>query len=143
MMERDTRAVVEGFTKAWAKPRLETLIALLHPEVLLRQPVTPPIHGRDAARAEFARLLHWLPDLHGRVDRSAVDGDTALIAWRLRFPLRGGAHEVSIVDRLVVERGLIREREAYFDSLALVAMLLRRPREWAGYLRYRGFLPGG
>jgi hypothetical protein len=37
----------------------------------------------------------------------------------------------------------IGEREAYFDSLALVLALLRRPREWAGDLRYRGWLPGG
>jgi hypothetical protein len=40
-----------------------------------------------------------------------------------------------------VEDGLIREREAYYDSLALMIAVLRRPSAWVGYLRYRGYLP--
>ena len=138
----DTRAVVEQFTAAWAHPRAEKLVELLHPDCLLLQPVTRPIRGREAARAEFAKLLGWLTDLRGTVDRSAVDGDLALVAWRLHFTLGGAPYELRIVDRLVVEDGLIREREAYYDSLALMLAVLRRPRAWLGYLRYRGYLPG-
>lgn len=139
--EDETRGVVAGFTRAWAEPDLDRFMALLHPDVTLLQPVTKPIRGRDAARVEFARLLSWLPDLRGTVDRSAVDGDVALVAWRLVFGLGGRPYELRIVDRLVVADGLIFVREAYYDSLALMIELLRRPRAWPGYWRYRGYLP--
>lgn len=134
--------VVKGFASAWANPQLDRFIALMHPEVRLLQPVTKPILGRDAARVEFARLMRWLPDLRGTVDRTAIADDVALIAWRLAFTLGRKPYELRIVDRLVVADGLIREREAYYDSLGLMIELLRRPSAWPGYWRYRGFLPG-
>jgi len=132
--------VVEGFTQAWATPAVERFAALLHPEVVLIQPVVTPIRGREAGRAEFSRLLRWLPDIRGTVDRVAVTGDTALVAWRLAFSLGGRPFETRIVDRLVVADGLIREREAYYDSARLVAAIVTRPSAWIGYLRYRGVL---
>ena len=136
-----TAAVIEGFTRAWARPRVDDFVALLHPDVILLQPVTKPIRGREAARAEFTRLLRWLPDLHGTVDHAAADRDVALIAWRLAFTLGGRPVELPIVDRIVVDGGLIRERRAYYDSLALITKVLRRPSAWMGYFRYRGYLP--
>jgi ketosteroid isomerase-like protein len=138
----DVAAVIAGFTAAWAQPELERFMALLHPNVRLLQPVTKPIVGRDAARAEFRKLLAWLPHLRGTVDHAASDGDVALIAWRLAFGLGGRPYELRIVDRLVVADGLIREREAYYDSLALMIALLGRPAAWPGYWRYRGYLTG-
>jgi ketosteroid isomerase-like protein len=139
----ELRTVAEQFAAAWANPRLDRLIELLHPDVRLLQPVTRPIIGREAARQEFARLLAWLPDLQGAVDRTAMHEDTLLIAWRLRFRLGQGPYELRIVDRIVVADGLIREREAYYDSLALMIELLRRPSAWLGYWRYRGYLSRG
>jgi ketosteroid isomerase-like protein len=139
--EAETHAVVAGFTRAWAEPQIDRFLALLHPDVTLLQPVTQPIRGREAARVEFGRLLSWLPDLQGTVDRTAVDGDLALVAWRLAFGLGGRPYELRIVDRLVVADRLILEREAYYDSLGLMIELLRRPRAWPGYWRYRGYLP--
>jgi len=135
--------IVERFAAAWANPALDRFLELLHPQVRLLQPVTPPIVGRDAARAEFARLLQWLPDMRGTVDESATVDNVALIAWRLRFGLGGRPFELRIVDRLVISDGLIREREAYYDSLGFMIVLLRRPRAWPGYWRYRGYLPRG
>ena len=143
MSERsDVAAVVAGFTEAWAHPELERFMALLHADVRLLQPVTKPIVGREAARAEFRKLLAWLPDLRGTVDHAATHGDVALIAWRLGFGLGGRPYELRIVDRIVVADGLIREREAYYDSLALMIALLGRPAAWAGYWRYRGYVSG-
>ncbi len=135
--------VVRAFTEAWAAPAVERFVALLAPDVRLLQPVTPTIVGREAARREFRRLLRWLPDIHGVVDEWSVAGNTALIAWRLRFTLGGASFELRIVDRLVVRDGLIAEREAYFDSLRFLLATLARPAAWTGYLRYRGYLPGG
>jgi ketosteroid isomerase-like protein len=141
MAERpDVRAVIEGFTHAWAHPDLDRFMALLHPDVLLLQAVTKPIHGKEAARAEFAKLLAWLPDLRGTVDHTAADGAVALIAWRLVFTVGRRPYELRIVDRIVVADGLIREREAYYDSLKFMLALVVRPSAWAGYWRYRGYL---
>ena len=137
----ELRSVAEGFARAWATPQVEQFVALLHPDVRLLQPVTKPIIGRQAAREEFSRLLAWLPDLCGTVDQIASHDDTLLIAWRLRFTLGTAPYELRIVDRIVVADGLIREREAYYDSLGLMLALLRRPSAWVGYWRYRGYLP--
>jgi ketosteroid isomerase-like protein len=139
---KETQAVVERFTFAWAHPCVDGFVELLHPDVLLLQPVTRPIRGRAAARAEFTRLLRWLPDLCGTVDQTAVRDAVALIAWRLAFTLGRRPYELRIVDRLVVSDGLIREREAYYDSLRLMLDLIRRPRAWPGYWWYRGWVPG-
>ncbi len=138
----DPAALARAFTDAWARPNVDHFVALLAPDVRLLQPVTPTIVGRDAARREFTRLLAWLPDLHGIVDRWSAAGDTILIAWRLRFSLGGAPYELRIVDRLVTRDGLIAEREAYFDSLRFFLATMARPAAWAGYLRYRGYLPG-
>ena len=135
------RSVGNKFAAAWAAPQLDRFIDLLHPNVTLLQPVTKPIRGRAAAREEFARLLAWLPDLCGTVDRIAIVDDTLLIAWRLRFSLGASPYELRIVDRIVVADGLILEREAYYDSLGLMIALLARPSAWTGYWRYRGYLP--
>lgn len=132
--------VARRFTDAWAAPEVDRFVALLAPDVLLLQPVTPRIVGRDAARAEFARLLRWLPDLRGTVDHWAATGSTLLIAWRLGFTVGRKRLELRIVDRIVVRDGSIAEREAYFDPLPLLLAVLLRPRSWPGYLRYRGFL---
>ena len=137
----DVQAVIDGFTAAWANPDLDRFMALLHPDVAAAARDEAGIHGRDAARAEFAKLLGWLRDLRGTVDHTAATGNVALIAWRLAFTLGRRPYELRIVDRLVVADGLIREREAYYDSLGLMIALLGRPSGWLGYWRYRGFLP--
>ena len=139
--EEQLRSVAEGFARAWATPQVEQFVALLHPDVRLLQPVTKPIVGRQAAREEFTRLLAWLPDLRGTVDHSTSHENTLLIAWRLGFTLGSAPYDLRIVDRIVVADGLIREREAFYDSLGLMLALLRRPSAWVGYWRYRGYLP--
>lgn len=139
---RDVAEVARLFAEAWAAPQVERFIALLAADVVLLQPVTPRVVGREAARREFTRLLRWLPDLCGTIDAWSASGSTVLVAWRLRFTLGGGPYELRIVDRLEVRDGLIAEREAYFDSLHFFLTTLARPRAWIGYLRYRGYLPG-
>lgn len=131
--------LAKQFVNAWARPSLERFALLMHQDIVLRQPVTPPIRGRDAALHEFAKIMRWLPDLRGEVDETAQTGNTHLIAWRLGFSLAGRPYTLRIVDRIVEKEGLIGEREAYYDSLGFMLALLRRPRAWAGYLRYRGY----
>lgn len=139
----EAAAFVARFAEAWAHPKVERFVAMLASDVLLLQPVTPVVRGREAARREFGRLLRWLPDLAGVVDGWGASGDTVLVAWRLGFTLGRAPFELRIVDRLVVRGGLIVEREAYFDSLRFFLATLGRPSAWLGYARYRGYLPGG
>jgi len=139
----DPAELVRHFAAAWDAPQVDRFVELLAPDVVLLQPVTPRIAGREAARVEFARLLRWLPDLRGTVDHWGSDGAAILIAWRLRFTLGSAPFELRIVDRIVARDGLIAEREAYFDSLRFFLATLARPSAWLGYLRYRGYLPGG
>ena len=136
-------AVAREFTEAWAHPDLDRFMALLHEDVLLRQPVTRPVRGKAAARREFGRMMKWLPDLRGTVDHWSASGPDLLIAWRLDFTLGRSPFTLRIVDRIVVRDGLIGEREAYFDSLRFMLGTIARPSAWLGYLRYRGYLPGG
>lgn len=138
---RNVTALVEGFTAAWAHPTAERLAAMCTEDVKLRQPVTAPIFGRDAARVEFGRILVWLPDLHGVVDEWADNGTSVMIAFRLRCTLGGGPFELPVLDRIIERGGLVAERDAYYDSLRFMVSTLRRPRAWRGYLHYRGYLP--
>ena len=135
--------MVEGFTSAWARPTADGLAAMCTEDVRLKQPVTPLVVGREATRREFARVLRWLPDLRGVVDEWAVNEGSVMIAFRLQCTLGGKPFELRVIDRIVERGGLVAEREAYYDSLSFMIETLRRPRAWLGYLRYRGYLPGG
>lgn len=125
------------FAQAWAEPTPDRLVAILHDDVVLRQPHRPPIHGKAAARAELARLLHHLPGLHGTVDRASGAQGLVFIEWRMILPDGGAGLQLPAVDRFFVEGGLGRERIVYFDQLALMIALASRPRLLARFARYR------
>lgn len=136
----DVAEVARRFNEAWASPDVDRFVSLLAEDVVLRQPVTPKVVGRAAARDEFTRLLRWLPDIHGVVDHWSASGANLLVAWHLCFSIAGKKLAIPIVDRIVVRDGLIAEREAYFDPLPLLLAVLLRPHAWPAYLRYRGLL---
>src|SRR5687768_11377122 len=139
-LEPDHAAIAAGFIDAWAKPTPDRLVALLTADVVLLQPVMKPLRGKEAVRADFAKLLRWLPDMRGEIDAIADRGDTLLISFRLLFTLGGAPYELRVVDRIVGRGKLICEREAYFDSLGFLVAVLRRPGSWLGYMRYRGYV---
>jgi ketosteroid isomerase-like protein len=138
-MTPEVEAVADRFAGIWAAPSVQDLGALMHSEIVMLQPILPPIRGREDGMSEFSKLLKWLPDLRGVVDERAAAGNRLMIAWRLQFTLGQQPFELRLVDRIVVKDGLIAEREAYYDSLAFAAAVLSRPSAWFGYLRYRGY----
>jgi len=127
----------EYFAEAWSQPTPEQLVALLHEHVVLMQPHRPPIHGKTAALREFTRLLHWLPGLHGAVDRFVENDSTAFIEWRLQVPLKSGVAVIPAVDRFLLRDGLGIERCVYFDQMLMNRMVATNPELWSGALRYR------
>ncbi len=125
------------FPAAWQDPTPERLVALLHDEVVLKQPNRPTIRGKQAALSDFQRLFAWLPGLHGSdFSHQADEGDTCFIEWTLRIPVGHEVGGIPMVDRFRVQDGLGIERVVYFDQVALVALLIRHPGLWPGYLRY-------
>lgn len=126
----------EDFAAAWSRPTPEGLAALLHEDVVLRQPHRPAIHGRNAAIADFRRLFAWLPTLRGDVDRAVEHDGWVFIEWRMTATVGTGVISIPAVDRFRIESGLGIERVVYFDQLALAGALLRHPSLWPGYLRY-------
>lgn len=139
---RADQAFHERFAQAWADPGPESLVALLHEDVVLRQPHLPAIHGRAAAHAEFQRLFRWLPGLRSEVACAREDAAVCFIEHALVIPV--GARELRLpcVDRFLLHEGLARERMVYFDVLRLARLVLCHPRLWPGLLRYRaGFRP--
>jgi hypothetical protein len=125
------------FAVIWKHPTAERLVTLLHPEVVLYQPYGPPIHGRPAARAEFERLLRWLPGLHGTVERAVGARSVVFIEWQMYFPIGRRGVRIQTVDRFLLRDGLAIERAVYFNQLQLATAILTHPAVWRGFARYR------
>jgi hypothetical protein len=126
-----TEEFVGKFAEVWADPTPERLTAFLHPEGRLRQPMEPEIVGREAALKYWRRLFSLLPDLRMEVLSWAGRDDLVFIECRARATLGGGPLEWRFTDRIRLDdEGLVTERVAYFDSLPLVATVLRRPSAW-------------
>jgi hypothetical protein len=127
---QDAAAFVERFIVAWAAPTVERLEALLHPDVVLEQPMMPRMAGLDAAREGFGRLLGTFPGIHGEVLHWSAEDDVVFIEMRMIVPAGGRPLEWELTDRIKLEDGLVRERITYMDSAPLVLGVLTRPALW-------------
>lgn len=121
---------VAKFADFWNDPSPQRLPELLHPDVVLMQPLAAPMIGIQAAQAEFHRFCCCLPDLRGHVDRWCGDGNLVFIEFRLHESIGGDVIDWPNVNRLVLHDGKAIERVAYFDPLAILPTLLRHPSIW-------------
>ncbi|WP_169577644.1 nuclear transport factor 2 family protein [Sinimarinibacterium sp. CAU 1509] len=137
MFESEEQRFAKAFAEAWAAPTPERLTALLHPAVVLYQPHRRPIRSATAALTEFRRLLAWLPKLHGEVDAACGEDGRLFIEWRMKLPLGKSEVVIHAVDRFRLEAGLGIERAVYFDQMVLIRAVLKHPRLWWGFLKYR------
>ena len=129
----------EGFVKRfadfWADPSPDKMSTLLTEDVVLIQPMSAPMSGIEAAKAEFAKLFSWLPDLRAAVDGWGVNGDTLFIEFRLMATIGGRRVEWPVVDRFAMRGDKASKRVTYFDSLPLVLQLLKTPSAWPAWWR--------
>lgn len=125
------------FAEAFKRPSPERLIQLLHPDVVMSQPHTPPIRGREAAFREFDRLFRWLPDFGGEVQRFYTDDGMLFIEWLMRFRIGKRGFTIQALDRFKLRDGLGIERAVSFSRLRLLRSLITHPRLWFGFLKYR------
>jgi ketosteroid isomerase-like protein len=123
----EAEELVRRFAEAWAAPAGDRLAALAHPEVVLVQPLLPTTHGRAGMARGFERLFGLLPDMRGDVVAWSAHGPVLFIQLRLRATVARRPFEWEVVDRIVLEDGMIRERVSYFDPLPLLLEGLKRP----------------
>ncbi|HVQ52959.1 MAG TPA: nuclear transport factor 2 family protein [Mycobacterium sp.] len=113
---RDT----EGFFRHFG-PRM-------HPDTALTQPIAPPARGPGALRELFGPLFNAIPDLTGTLRRWGQTDDGVFIELTLRGHLGSRPVEWTVVDRIILEDGKIRERRSYFDPAPLLKAVALRPR---------------
>jgi ketosteroid isomerase-like protein len=137
------RAWVAAFAEGWQAPADADAFAdhfqrWFDPDIRLVQPQLPILVGHHAFRECFARpLFALIPDLHGQVERSAVDADCAYVELTLRGTLGGRPVAWRVCDRATLHNGLVVERESYFDPTPLLRAILTRPRAWPALARAR------
>jgi len=140
-LARSAEEWVEAFTRGWRAPGGAQAFAshfreMLAEDVRLIQPQLPAIVGRRAFEEEFVRpLFALMPDVNGEVQRWAARGEELFIEMTLHGTLGGRRLSWRVCDRVTLRDGVAVERESYFDSLPLLAAVLRAPRAWPRYLR--------
>jgi ketosteroid isomerase-like protein len=129
-----TAEFAEFFAAGWAigatdpEAFYEHFSARFHADALMIQPIVPTTRGPKALREQFAPVFAAMPDLRGEVVRWGETSDGVLIELTLRGTFGGRPLEWTVVDRIVLEDGLIKERVSYFDSVPLVKAMASRPR---------------
>jgi ketosteroid isomerase-like protein len=123
----DPEQFVTRFADFWNQPSPQRLPELLHPDVVLVQPLAPRMVGIEAAQAQFHRFFSCLPSLRADVDNWSGEKDIVFIEFRLRAGLGRDKLEWPNVNRLRLRDGKGIERVTYFDPLAVLPTLLRHP----------------
>lgn len=133
--QADPAQFVPRFIDFWKDPSPQRIPEILHPDVILTQPLAPPMIGIEAAQQEFGRIWQWLPDLRATVDRWCGNGDLVFIEFRLHAQAGRERIEWPNVDRFVLRGNKAIERMNYFDPLAVLPALRRSPSLWWRWLR--------
>jgi ketosteroid isomerase-like protein len=127
------QAWVLAFAHGWLAPASADAFAdhfqpWFDPHIRLVQPQLPTLVGHQAFRERFARpLFALIPNLDGRVERSAIGDDCAYVELTLRRTLGGRPVAWRVCDRATFRDGLVVERESYFDPTPLLRAVLTRP----------------
>jgi ketosteroid isomerase-like protein len=130
----DAQEFVEFFATGWelgardAEGFFRHFRPRMHPDTALIQPIAPPARGPGALRELFEPLFKAIPDLAGTLRRWGQTDDGVFIELSLRGHLGSRPVEWTVVDRIILEDGLIRERRSYFDPAPLLRAAALRPR---------------
>jgi len=100
----------------------------MHPNTALIQPIAPPARGPRALQQIFEPLFKAIPDLVGDLKRWGETADGVFIELTLHGHLGSKPVEWTVVDRIILEDGMIRERRSYFDPTPLLKAIALRPR---------------
>jgi len=121
---------VERFAAAWASRDPDKLAAILHPDVVLVQPLMLVHRGRDAAVRALGRFLELIPDLEIAIHDSVSRGDVLFIEFSFAGSIGRRRIALRLVDRIELSDGLVRSRLCYFDPRPLSRAVLLQPAMW-------------
>src|SRR3954464_9252475 len=127
-----TAAFAEQFAAGWraggpADRFVDHYAPLSAPDLLLTQPLAPPLRGHEGLRRMAKTLFAAMPDLRGEVLRWGPTDDGLIIELTLRGTIEGAPVEWTVADRIVLRDGLMVERHSYFDPTTLLPAMVRRP----------------
>lgn len=102
--------------------------------------VLGPVRGKQAVLAFFAELFAALPDMQFTTERiMGVDANTAVGQWTIKGTFAGGTFqgieptgrvvEISGIDVMEFEDGLLRHNTIYYDGLAFARQIGMLPAE--------------
>ncbi|MEU6561182.1 nuclear transport factor 2 family protein [Nocardia nova] len=121
---------VGKFIDFWKDPSPERMAEILHPDVVLTQPLAAPMRGIEAARQEFRRIWRLFPDLRAEVDLWRGDAAALFIEFRLRAKVGRELVEWPNIDRFVLRDGKAVVRTNYFDPLPVLPVIAEHPSLW-------------
>ena len=129
----DAAAFAERFAAGWAAGGpadrfVDHFAPLCAPDLLLIQPLSPPLRGIEGLRSMARQLFEAMPDLRGEVLRWGPTHDGLIIELTLRGTLGRRPLEWTVADRIVLRDGLMVERRSYFDPTPLLPAMMRSPR---------------
>jgi ketosteroid isomerase-like protein len=108
---------------------------VLHPDVVIRQPLARPQTGIAGFERQFLANFALLPGMTAAIVNWAAAGPTVFAEFDVTAP---GGHRplrMPACDRFTLSGGLITERVTYFDPAAVLAFAARHPRRWPALLR--------
>jgi ketosteroid isomerase-like protein len=125
-----TDPFVQRFAAAWSSRDARRLGELLHPDVVLIQPMMPVLRGRGTAVRALARFIELVPDLQITIHDAMRRDDVVFIAFSFSGTIGRRRVAWGLVDRLELIDDLVRERVSYFDPRPVSRALLRQPVTW-------------
>ena len=127
MTTTDYELITRHVLEAWNSHDVERLVACYTPDLVYRDPGTRgEVRGADAFRRYLSKLfaswrMHWTP--RQIFPLAGADGVTALWQATLRPVGSDQTIEIEGVDLVVIEGGLVKRNEVYFDRAALMPLL--------------------
>ena len=108
----------------WTGNRPDELIEVYADDVFYRDPAKPDgIHGKAALLKYLRRLLARFPDWIWRADSVFPIKGGFTLRWEAEIPVNGQVIHETGLDLVLVEGGLVKRDEVYFDRSALLAAM--------------------
>jgi ketosteroid isomerase-like protein len=111
---------IERLVEATNRHDLEALVGCFAEDYRNETPAHPArgFHGAAQVRRNWEEIFAFVPDIHARVLRSAVDGDAVWTEWEMHGTRRdGSAHRMAGVIVFGVDGGLIRWARFYLERV--------------------------
>lgn len=132
---------VAAFEHVWEAPqrRLDRLMALLGPQVVLRAPTYPSrTVGQEQGRMAFQQTLRAFPDLSATILSWGSRGEHLFIEMVFTATIARRQVRWHSVDHIRFRDAVAAERTAYFNPGRVRKALLSNPVGWWQLLRLRG-----